>query len=114
MVLSADEKLLEDGETATVSSELHDFLEAVEMEDLQYYGQKYTWSNHHTWCKLDRVLVNELWLGRYKESYARFDAFGISDHSPILVTINPARQQLKLPFRFKNIWVQDETFDTLV
>lgn len=42
VVLAADEKRLEDGEVATVSTELSDFLGEAELEDLRYFGQKFT------------------------------------------------------------------------
>lgn len=66
VVLSANEKVLEDGSMTDVTSELRDFLDEAGLEDLKFYGQHLTWSNHHTWCKLDRVLVNEEWLDAYE------------------------------------------------
>lgn len=114
VVRSADEKMVEGGEVSGVTSELIDFLCEARLEDLKFYGMKHTWTNHHTWCKLDRVLVNDKWLDTYVESFARFDGYGISDHSPMVITLNPASAKMRLPFRFKNIWVQDVSYEELV
>lgn len=114
VVLNSTEKVVEAGELPAVSTELQEFLGASGLEDLRYYGQRFTWTNHHTWCKLDRVLVNEMWLDKLKDSYAQFEAFGVSDHSPMVVTISPQVNQLRIPFRFKNIWVQDPGYEELL
>lgn len=87
VVLSSDEKMLEDGSVAVVTNELREAIEQTELVDLKYYGQHFTWSNGHTWCKLDRMLVNGTWLATYANSYARFDSFGVLDHSPMLVRL---------------------------
>lgn len=114
VVLSQEEKVVEEGSALAVSTELSDFLCEAALEDMKYYGQKFTWSNHHTWCKLDRVLVNGSWLEKYKDSFARFDGFGILDHSPMSVTVKSVCEKLRLPFRFKNVWVQDAGYEELV
>lgn len=94
VVLTLDEKIVEEGEASRVSNELQDFLCEAGLEDLKYYGKRFTWSNRHMWCKIDRVVVNERWLDLYRESYARFDAFHVSDHNPILVHVRLAANQL--------------------
>lgn len=69
-VLAADEKRLEDGEVTSVSTELSNFLGEEELEDFSYFEQKFTWCNHHTGCKLDTVLVNDLWLSTCEDSFS--------------------------------------------
>lgn len=77
VVLNAEEKIKENGESPDTSSELEEFMQEASLVDLRAYGCRYTWTNSHVHCKLDRALVNESW----QQSIF----YGISDHSPILV-----------------------------
>lgn len=61
VVLDESEKRCEDREVQGATNELSEFLNDTGLLDLCYYGHKYTWTNSHTWCKLDRVLVNSDW-----------------------------------------------------
>jgi len=71
----------------------------AKVDDLQYSGMHYTWSNQ---CpenlilrKLDRVLVNENWNLNFPLSEARFLPSGMSDHSPIVVKVIGNDQNIK-------------------
>ena len=61
--------------------------------DLRYIGEQFTWSNRRynredfSQRKLDRALVNQEWLDKFSDSFAHFQALGISDHSPIVVHV---------------------------
>lgn len=70
VVASIDEKILEEGEVVGVSEELPRFCEEAALDDLKWYVKKYTWTNWHTSCKLDRALVNEAWHEEHPDSYA--------------------------------------------
>ncbi|XP_074290572.1 uncharacterized protein LOC141617289 [Silene latifolia] len=78
------------------------------LDDMHCLGSEYTWSNKQgpgtrTWARLDRVLINPKWLTMFPSSFASTLVPGISDHSPLLVTI-PSAKGFKKRFSFLNIW----------
>ncbi|KAI9397521.1 hypothetical protein POPTR_003G047001v4, partial [Populus trichocarpa] len=90
----------------------------AKVDDLQYSGMHYTWSNQ---CpenlimrKLDRVLVNEKWNLNFPLSEARFLPSGMSDHSPMVVKVIGNDQNIKKPFRFFDMWMDHDEFMPLV
>ncbi|XP_074283051.1 uncharacterized protein LOC141607600 [Silene latifolia] len=63
------------------------FLSDCQLDDIVCSGCDMTWTNKQesgtrVWSKLDRVLVNPLWLSSFPSSFAHFQEAGLSDHSP--------------------------------
>lgn len=86
--------------------ELNTFMEECRLTDLDYLGQRLTWSNSKIGAerverKLDRVLVNEKWKDIMPLSKAFFDTTWFSDHSPAVIAIRDVERRTGLPFRFK-------------
>lgn len=104
MVLNTREKLRVDGSLNTVGNELEEFFMAAKIQDLRSYGCKFTWTNSHVSCKLDRAVGNEKFL-QDLDSHARFDNAWISDHSPIVVTVGDKEKTCRGMLRYKDIWV---------
>ncbi|KAL7137772.1 hypothetical protein ABFS83_10G115400 [Erythranthe nasuta] len=85
------------------------------LDDLTSTGFYYTWSNHTVWSKLDRAMVNPIWLQTCGNSSATFLPFGKhSDHSPILVKMGVDGEPVSRPFRFFNMWTMYGDFKTIV
>lgn len=58
------------------------------LPDLNSTGLHYTWGNGGIWCKLDRALVNQAWVGALFVTSSEFLAPGAhSDHSSCLVVL---------------------------
>lgn len=77
------------------------------------YGCKFTWTNSHVSCKLDRTVINDSWMETY-EAYARYKTSSILDHNPILVSICTRERIRKGILRHKDLWGTDEMFPALV
>ncbi|KAH7853634.1 hypothetical protein Vadar_004941 [Vaccinium darrowii] len=93
-------------------------LDAIGMEELNSSGLLYTWSNKrvgvdHCSSRLDRALVNTQWLNMFTESAAVVLVLGISDHSPIVVSILPYKGGKK-PFKFFNFWLKHDKFQSIL
>ncbi|KAF5192449.1 Dnase i-like superfamily protein, partial [Thalictrum thalictroides] len=98
--------------------DFNEFLVNNDLADLSSKGAFYTWSNKsrtnaRTLTKIDRCLVNPLWLTQYKDSYVDFANPGVSDHCPILMRWN---EHIKRhgSFKFFNHWVDNPSFLPLV
>ncbi|XP_059658543.1 uncharacterized protein LOC132304851 [Cornus florida] len=90
-------------------------LQQAELEDLRYTGILYTWNNKSfgSACitkKLDRALINKQWNTSFPRSECTFLTPGVSDHSPILVTIDTNSHTRCLPFKFFNAWCSHPLF----
>ena len=80
----------------------------AELEDLQFRGNWFTWSNK---ChskpisrKLDRVLINHNWTTCFPNAEAEFILPGVSDHSPAIVRLGMPLPRLRKPFKFLTSW----------
>ncbi|XP_050207366.1 uncharacterized protein LOC126656792 [Mercurialis annua] len=95
-----------------------DFLQCINdcnLSELKKFGCEFTWTNNQAgeariWRKLDRALINSEWLDSYGDSdYVALNA-GVSDHSPLIVTINKTVNKGAKPFKFFNMWMDNEKF----
>ncbi|KAK9714242.1 hypothetical protein RND81_06G080800 [Saponaria officinalis] len=88
------------------------------LKDLTTCGHEFTWINKQDgsackWMRLDRVLVNVGWQTYFPSAFATAHNAGISDHSPIVITVgtfSPCPRQ----FRFLNCWSLDKNFIPIV
>ncbi|XP_052173286.1 uncharacterized protein LOC127788729 [Diospyros lotus] len=92
-----------------------DFLNRASLQDLSFSGPLLTWSNRRAgsdsiFRKLDRVLVNDGWLAHFDYSSASFLLPGISDHSPMIVSLQNNQDRRGGPFRFNNHLVDHPSF----
>ncbi|XP_074300969.1 uncharacterized protein LOC141632309 [Silene latifolia] len=64
--------------------------------------------------RLDRALVNASWLLVFPDSYAEALTAGISDHSPLVLTLEASTPPKNYSFKYLNCWSQDQQFLPLV
>ncbi|XP_074300076.1 uncharacterized protein LOC141631281 [Silene latifolia] len=118
-VRSLDERI---SNTAANLQALADFNYAITMaglEDMVTHGFTFTWTNkqedgERKWMKLDRVLINTEWAAVFSHSYADSLVAGVSDHSPLVVSIPSTEVPRPKQFRFLNCWAQDPSFPDIV
>lgn len=86
-----------------------DFQEAVSycsLLDMSYHGPKFTWCNKREGdliCKkLDRTLINGVWMRRFPQAYCVFEAGGCLDHQRCRISITADQLKPKRPFKFTN------------
>ena len=84
-----------------------------------FIGVLHTWSNMREGSrrisrKLDRVLVNDVWLDEYPTARACFDTPDVSDHSPDRVCLYEVPRRRNPSFQFKNSWTKEEGFKEVV
>lgn len=92
-----------------------DYCVQTGLSDLSSIGFHFTWSNGSIWCKLDRMWVNQEWLGAPFDTSAEVLAIGAnSDHSPCVVTFKERGANPFRPFRYYNMWSNHLEFQGIV
>ncbi|XP_074266718.1 uncharacterized protein LOC141589999 [Silene latifolia] len=93
-------------------------LASCSLDDIFSSGTDLTWTNKQdqqtrVWSKLDRVLINSSWATSFSSSSAHFYEYGLSDHSPVVVTVFTER---KIPkrFSFLNSWIEHPDHEATV
>lgn len=104
-----------------VTPGMREFQEVVQycsMIDMSYHGPKFTWTNKRDFeliCKkLDRTLMNSVWMQSFPQSHCVFEAGGCSDHLRCRIQINSGELKPKRPFKFVNAVVESPEFLPLV
>lgn len=107
--------------TLNMDKKIRDFnncLLDANLEDLNFRGTTFTWWNKRKLAplakKLDRALVNDEWYYAFPSSVAFFGPPEYSDHAVVTISLEPAKQRLKKPFRFYNFTIQNQDFLAVV
>jgi hypothetical protein len=82
-------------------------------------GLKYSWHNgqqgdHVIQKKLDWIFGNSNLFASFPAAQAIFLPREISDHSAMLLSLNPQAQQQQSTFKFLNTWTDREDFNDVV
>ncbi|XP_074266652.1 uncharacterized protein LOC141589931 [Silene latifolia] len=117
-VLSPTERL---GGHST-EEEIADFKQCVdecEVLDCPASGSLYTWCNKQdpttrVYSRLDRVLVNQMWLTENSLAYAHFYCEGMFDHTPCVVQEQCDGPKKRRSFKYLNMWSQSVDFKSCV
>ena len=65
--------------------DMRSFLESCELQELRYIGPHYSWTNRVVRSRIDRALVNVYWYDKFNFTQVKYEANGLSDHTPLLV-----------------------------
>lgn len=66
VVLDSTEKMSDIGSPLIISDEISTMFSVTDLHDHRFIGNKYTWDNGHTWCKLDKDVCNGIWEEKYQ------------------------------------------------
>ncbi|XP_074288950.1 uncharacterized protein LOC141614095 [Silene latifolia] len=88
------------------------------VDDVNGSGCELTWKNKQdistlVWSKHNRALANTAWINKFPATSANFLPSGVSDHSPVLVTVF-ADKYHGARFSFLNCWVNHPDYHSLV
>jgi hypothetical protein len=88
-------------------------INTFELIDLHMNGGKYTWSNNQmnpTLERLDRFLVNKYWEKLFPLSLVYKMPRELSDHNPLVISLNINQPLRNLNFRFELSWLKHPDF----
>ncbi|XP_074314070.1 uncharacterized protein LOC141649275 [Silene latifolia] len=118
-VRSTEERISSNPPNLHAIDEFNEAISLSGLDALSTHGCIYTWTNKQDegdrkWMRLDRALVNLVWDQQFPSSFADALEAGVSDHSPLVVTVQHSDTQRPKQFRYLNCWGQDSSFATLV
>lgn len=94
--------------------EFHDFILQAAITDLRSTCPLFTWWDNNTtspvYRKLDRCMVNGMWLHKFSLSQSHFAARGLSDHCPVTISLGLTREKICKPFQFFNHLIDNPHF----
>ena len=87
----------------------------LEVFHARYKGEFFAWSNKRegedrVGRKLDRVLINIPWIHSFPTSEVEFLLPGLSNHSPMVLTVVASYWLGPFPFKFFNFWADESDF----
>ncbi|GJZ69373.1 RNA-directed DNA polymerase, eukaryota, reverse transcriptase zinc-binding domain protein [Tanacetum coccineum] len=115
---------IEDNSSGTSSitcgmGDFKDCMEEIEVRDLNQTGLHYTWNQRPngemgTLKKLDRIMGNTAFMASFPRSFASFQPYRISDHSPSVLKFPMMNREKPNPFKFPNLVTYKTDFLPLV
>ncbi|XP_074290992.1 uncharacterized protein LOC141617727 [Silene latifolia] len=118
-VRNTDERISSKPANLQAIDEFNNAISSSGLDELVTHGCTFTWTNKQDendrkWMRLDRVLVNSDWIQRFPASYADALVAGVSDHYPLVITVQTNDVQRPKQFRYLNCWGQDPSFVPVV
>ncbi|KAH0666513.1 hypothetical protein KY285_027719 [Solanum tuberosum] len=119
VILSEEEKI---GGLPVYPQEYEYFAECLNasgLADISFSGNPFTWWNSRVdgeciFKRLDRVVVNNLFLDLYGNLWVQHLARTGSDHAPLQLTCGASKGNIVKPFRFLKFWTEREDFKKVV
>ncbi|KAG6626350.1 hypothetical protein CIPAW_15G041600 [Carya illinoinensis] len=85
----------------------------LNLVDLPLAGGTCTWSNNHTWSRLDRFLISPEWECHFPDVWQKRLPRLSSDHWPILLDCGRVQRRHR-SFKFENMWLKADDFEEKV
>ncbi|XP_016515156.2 uncharacterized protein LOC107831867 [Nicotiana tabacum] len=94
--------------------DFNSFIDDNALVEMRTNGRNFTWTNGHTYNKIDRALANAEWMLKmlYLEVWVMDP--GCSDHSPLNVSFEDNEEKVPKPFKFLNHLAEHKDFLALV
>ncbi|KAL0349406.1 UNVERIFIED_CONTAM: hypothetical protein Sangu_1168400 [Sesamum angustifolium] len=94
------------GDIRVAMNEFNDCILQTDLISLLMQGERFTWHNcsldgRSLWKRLDRLLVNDVWMDRWPNLFYTCLTHRTSDHSPLVLKGDCRNMQVSL-FRFDN------------
>ncbi|XP_022868499.1 uncharacterized protein LOC111388067 [Olea europaea var. sylvestris] len=87
----------------------------VGLTDVRSIGCLYTWIDNSTWSKIDKVMVNDIWVQNGAYVFPDLLPFRcLFDHSPCIVSIHDRMVNTRKSFKFFNRWTNHEDFNDII
>ncbi|XP_070057359.1 uncharacterized protein [Nicotiana tomentosiformis] len=103
-------------------ADIHDFVEwyhNMYLTEIPWRGEYFTWTNKQQGddrvrSRLDITHRNDYWMMQYDHLIVNYEDPFISYHAPMLIPITQPTTNIKVPFRFFNVWADHTEFHHIV
>lgn len=98
-------------------TELKDFKQClldIGLIEMKTTGRNYTWTNGNTYSRIDKALVNAIWMRTLTHMECKIFDPSFSDHSPLCVIVVEEENTGSKPFRFFNYLADHPDFMKIV
>ncbi|XP_074298000.1 uncharacterized protein LOC141628800 [Silene latifolia] len=118
-VRTCDERISSDPPNLLAMNDFNEAIGNAGLEEMRTHGCGFTWTNKQDfidrkWMRLDRVLANAHWFLTFPDSSAEALTAGLSDQSPLIISLGLVTPLRKFSFKYLNCWGQDQQFTSLV
>ncbi|XP_020684309.2 uncharacterized protein LOC110100927, partial [Dendrobium catenatum] len=99
------------------SNAMEDFNSVISdcsLTDIGFSGNPFTWNRATIWQRLDRIMFNNEWMSTFTMTSVDHLSKMLSDHCPLLVTINANSRVGNTSFRFQNMWLSHQDFKNVI
>ncbi|XP_019239474.1 PREDICTED: uncharacterized protein LOC109219468 [Nicotiana attenuata] len=89
------------------------------LTEIPWRGEYFTWTNKQQGddrvrSRLDRTLGNDCWMMQHDHLTVNYEDPFISDHAAMLIPITQSTINIKVPFKFFNVWADYSEFPHIV
>ncbi|XP_019235367.1 PREDICTED: uncharacterized protein LOC109215708 [Nicotiana attenuata] len=114
--------LLDQGEDRPVGNpvqelefrDFNEFIESTGLAETKTSGRSFTWTNGHTYSKIDRALINAEWMLAMPHLEVWIMDPHCSDHSPLSIALEENEDCSPKPFKFLNHLAEHDDFIKLI
>ncbi|XP_075103625.1 uncharacterized protein LOC142178198 [Nicotiana tabacum] len=91
----------------------------LSLSKIPWKGDYYTWStkqqgSDRICSRLKKELANDEWMLSYGHLSTEYGEPDMCDHAPMIIQMRATMRNIKVPFRFFNIWAEHTQFKQLV
>ena len=91
----------------------------MRITEVQWKGNYYTWTNKQIRnvriaSRIDRAFGNDNWIDKRGHAAIEYGNPGVSYHSPMNLLLHQSYHQIRVSFKFFNVWIKHESFMELV
>ncbi|XP_019228283.1 PREDICTED: uncharacterized protein LOC109209465 [Nicotiana attenuata] len=103
-------------------ADIHDFAKwyhNLYLTEIPWRGEYFTWTNKQQGddrvrSRLDIIFGNDCWMMQHGHLTVNFEDPFISDHASMLILITQPTTNIKVPFRYFNVWADHSEFPHIV
>ncbi|XP_070013814.1 uncharacterized protein [Nicotiana sylvestris] len=92
----------------------NDFIEDTGLTEMKTSGRNFTWTNGHTYSKIDRALINVDWMLVMPQLEVWIMDPHCSDHLPLSIALEENEDFSSKPFKFLNHLAEHDDFIKIV
>ncbi|XP_019246270.1 PREDICTED: uncharacterized protein LOC109225918 [Nicotiana attenuata] len=118
-ILSVQDRISRHEVTMAEIQDFGGFCFNTKVTEISWSGNYFTWANgqmggDRVTSRIDRAMGNGDWMMKYGHITVEVGDPFISDHSPLTIKFQRLNNDIKVPFKFMNVWADHDEFQNIV